>query len=1055
MAFLNCSEVITKCNEVGKSCGPCQPEKIVEPRAALGPPAGPGQPSSGLAAAKDAHGDPLFLLEQESAPAQFSQDPRPRPGTQASQGRSNFDNAGFQQNEQRLASENLPQPDPMAASSANDAQKGAQVSEGFKQAMTPVNPPGAKGPPAVSMGFKEAMRPVPIVSADEQQGQDLAEPEPEQEQLYSARREFMKCTACAFFVLCIVVGTLVAIFVTKTNFDEPVCLEPMELYRLGLDAYLSCEPCGSGTLLLPLGGEWEKSLNKLPLKAIFYFLGLMWCFLGVAIICDQFMAAIEEITSTEKLVWIKIAGGSKHKFHVRIWNGTVANLTLMALGSSAPEILLSVIELTFDNFFAGELGPSTIVGSAAFNLLVITAVCVSAIPAPDTRKIDQTDVFAVTASISVIAYVWLIIILKVSSADMVDPWEACVTFAMFPVLVVVAFAADKGFFKKACPCRKSGRGDESSKLEAEQKKLQVKYGKSVSMKNVKLMMETNEKEGADGKVNRKKSRAEYRKGFMQSFAGGGKDKEKFDEVLFGFKDYKHVVLECAGNIELKVVASRQPGVPVSMRYYTRDGQAKAGLRYEHREGMLMYEPTETEKIISIPIVDNETWEAEEEFTVELTNLEIGAAAATYANRQSWFQPSQATSPKPQNGKIRFGIPWTSVWVLNDDEPGMLAFTVDEVMACQGVTSVAVGITRTNGTTGAITCHYESQDDTALRGLDYSPVEGTLEFEDGQANNIIEIPILKTQAQSNQKRFRVVLNNASPGVKFDPLTDGGESCAICEVLLASSGKAACWNSCAAKCSGSRFKQSWDEWKEQFPAALYCSGDAKEQSAASISDWVFHGIALFWKAIFAVTPPARLAGGWPCFFWALGMIGCVTAIVGDMAKLLGCCMGIPDDITAITLVALGTSLPDTFASRTAARHDDCADNSIGNVTGSNSVNVFLGLGLPWTFGAFVWNSKGPTKDWRDRLYKGKTYEDWGFYATYPEGGFLVPAGSLSFSVLVFVGCAIACIGLLVLRRIKYGGELGGPAGAQRRDMVLLVLLWFVYIGLSIWKSLSENN
>jgi solute carrier family 8 (sodium/calcium exchanger) len=28
---------------------------------------------------------------------------------------------------------------------------------------------------------------------------------------------------------------------------------------------------------------------------------------------------------------------------VEVWNATVANLTLMALGSSAPEILLSVI----------------------------------------------------------------------------------------------------------------------------------------------------------------------------------------------------------------------------------------------------------------------------------------------------------------------------------------------------------------------------------------------------------------------------------------------------------------------------------------------------------------------------------------------------------------------------------------------------------------------------------------------------------------------------------------------------------------------------------------
>jgi solute carrier family 8 (sodium/calcium exchanger) len=54
---------------------------------------------------------------------------------------------------------------------------------------------------------------------------------------------------------------------------------------------------------------------------------------------------------------------------------------------------------------------------------------------------------------------------------------------------------------------------------------------------------------------------------------------------------------------------------------------------------------------------------------------------------------------------------------------------------------------------------------------------------------------------------------------------------------------------------------------------------------------------------------------------------------------------DEVTAITFVALGTSLPDTFASKAAAIGDKTADASIGNVTGSNSVNVFLGLGLPW--------------------------------------------------------------------------------------------------------------
>jgi Ca2+/Na+ antiporter len=49
----------------------------------------------------------------------------------------------------------------------------------------------------------------------------------------------------------------------------------------------------------------------------------------------------------------------------------------MALGSSAPEIMLAIIEVIGNDFNAGALGPGTIVGSAAFNMLMIIAICVS------------------------------------------------------------------------------------------------------------------------------------------------------------------------------------------------------------------------------------------------------------------------------------------------------------------------------------------------------------------------------------------------------------------------------------------------------------------------------------------------------------------------------------------------------------------------------------------------------------------------------------------------------------------------------------------------------
>merc|ERR1719161_3252839 len=151
--------------------------------------------------------------------------------------------------------------------------------------------------------------------------------------------------------------------------------------------------------------------------------------------------------------------------------------------------------------------------------------------------------------------------------------------------------------------------------------------------------------------------------------------------------------------------------------------------------------------------------------------------------------------------------------------------------------------------------------------------------------------------------------------------------------------------------------------------------------STSDIITHFIAMPWKLIFAMIPPPDYAEGWVCFFIALIFIGGVTAVIGDMASLLGCTMGVPDAITAITFVALGTSLPDTFASKTAAQQDEYADASIGNVTGSNSVNVFLGLALPWLIGAIYWSGADDalTAEWAEK------YKDTPVPLAYPDGAF----------------------------------------------------------------------
>ena len=126
--------------------------------------------------------------------------------------------------------------------------------------------------------------------------------------------------------------------------------------------------------------------------------------------------------------------------------------------------------------------------------------------------------------------------------------------------------------------------------------------------------------------------------------------------------------------------------------------------------------------------------------------------------------------------------------------------------------------------------------------------------------------------------------------------------------------------------------------------------------TLSEALFHFACIGWKVIFALVPPTEYGAGAPALFVALAFIGIVTMLVGEVATILGCAIGLKASVTAITLVAMGTSLPDTLASMTAAKQFEYADSAIGNVTGSNCVNVFLGLGLPWVISAHYNESIG---------------------------------------------------------------------------------------------------
>jgi len=809
------------------------------------------------------------------------------------------------------------------------------------------------------------------------------------------------------------------------------------------------------------------------IRLILYLMGLAWTFLGVAVISDVFMAGIEKVTSSKKRVKDKTTGRT---ITVYVWNATVANLTLMALGSSAPEILLSLIEITSDEFFLGPLGAGTIVGSAAFNLLIICGVCICAIPDNEVRMVKQTTVYIVTASCSVFAYLWLMFILKFSSKDVCELWEALLTLMFCPILVLVAYIADRGYLDRKKPAEYTEQDDhhdhcnetipddatdeELAEVAAEIRK---EHGANLTQEQVVKIMKV--------QYLNKRSRAYYRHAAMDAQLHGKEVKIKplgapesaiqeaigcSDEMAkkkvatMTFASAKYAFPEGVGKAKVLVMRIGDKSCKASVNYATKDGTAVKGNDYDHMEGTFTFEKDETEKFLEIPIKDDKSFENDEFFTVELS----GASC------------DEASGCKAQLGVLQT----VTIVIVDDDLPGDLRFKVEEMEATEGAdaATVNVSVERFNGSTGAISCSYSTENMDAVEGVDYEASNGTLEFASSQLTANIQVTV-NPRGRINKAAFNVVLSDPV-GCVFDAKTDGGDEKCICHVNIKPKGEEKQANmieSMKARVNSANAIMGHKNYAQQFRDALFQVGEEDEEdeegeaggakAGPSKLDYFMHIVSVPWKLLFAFVPPVDYCGGWACFCGALAMIGVVTAIVGDMANLVGCCLDILPETAAITFVALGTSLPDTFASKTAAMMDPYADASIGNVVGSNSINVFMGIGLAWCVAAVYWETGEITPEWNKRAMALTPDERQSILnACAPSNGmctkpvFIAPGGTIWFNLMVFCVNAFFALQHMYARRKRFGGELGGPKKGfmgQYFSGCFLVGQWFIYVFASI--------
>ncbi|XP_048235777.1 magnesium/proton exchanger isoform X1 [Ricinus communis] len=532
--------------------------------------------------------------------------------------------------------------------------------------------------------------------------------------------------------------------------------------RFGLLNILASEKCES---YLVFRGETGLSVG---FRTFLYFLGLAYCFIGLSAITGRFFRSMENVVKhSRKVVEIDPYSNTEVIRYEKVWNYTIADISLLAFGTSFPQISLATIDAirNIGNLYAGGLGPGTLVGSAAFDLFPIHAVCVVVPKAGELKKISDLGVWLVELFWSFWAYVWLYIILEVWTPNVITLWEALLTVLQYGLLLTHAYAQDKRWPYLSLPIERTERPEEWVPEEATSDKHQHNA---------------------------------Y---------------EEYSEIVqVSEEDSRNIV-----------------------------------------DIFSIHSPVGTDPVYQKVPETDEAAESSNNYSLSEKDLDVVAL---------WKQQF-----------------------------------VDAIMHIL-VTKI----------------YFHKQ---------------------------LERPESRKLINSHLRLARI---------------------------------------------------SWQLF------------------------------LVPWRLLFAFVPPYHIAHGWIAFICSLLFISGIAYIVTQLTDLISCVTGINAYVIAFTALAAGTSWPDLVASKIAAERQITADSAIANITCSNSVNIYVGIGVPWLI---------------DTAYN--------FFA-YREPLRVQDAAGLSFSLLVFFSTSVGCIAVLVYRRLTLGAELGGPRIWAWVTSVYFMFLWLIFVVLS---------
>lgn len=164
--------------------------------------------------------------------------------------------------------------------------------------------------------------------------------------------------------------------------------------------------------------------------------------------------------------------------------------------------------------------------------------------------------------------------------------------------------------------------------------------------------------------------------------------------------------------------------------------------YEAVDEVLVFAQGEDTKYIKVIINDDDNWEPDEDFYVQLYK------------------------PGTDNFELEGADTRTRVTIIDDDKPGQVCFEEKSIKALATEQFCMVKLIRKNGSDGVVTVDYETiqldeSSHTATPGVDFHHTSGTVTFQHQIASAEIKIEIIQKPDEVRDESFGIRLSNIFP------------------------------------------------------------------------------------------------------------------------------------------------------------------------------------------------------------------------------------------------------------------------------------------------------